>query len=183
MEQALFETTSAAMVFAYRYASQQHARAPSIDPTPRGNGKGLSGLDGAGEAAAILRKAGSLGKLKEAALRARFGIRAAECPCCGIEGPHADWLGMCRLLATDVVLVALPQLHEQMAVALVMRHFGWTGKTLEAIAEKYDTTVDRVKKINSRIGKALKAVESSAQAEISDLLIDAGLLPKVTQNT
>lgn len=168
------------MVFAYNYASQQHARAPRIDPTPLGSGKGLTGLEGAGEAAAILRKASSLGKVAEAALRARYADKLTGCPCCDNRVPIPDWLGACKLLAAEVAVPAAPRCHERLALLLVMRHF--LGKddraSFETIAKRHGQSVDQVKRHNTKIGEALKRVESEAQGAISDLLIEAKLLPK-----
>ncbi|MFC4162006.1 hypothetical protein [Chitinimonas lacunae] len=176
--EALFDKTSAAMVFAYRFAAQQSARAPAIDPTPMGSGKGLAGLDGAGEAAAILRKAGSLGKVMEAALRARYGENLAPCVCCGLEGPHPVWVGACRLLTTEVAMAVAPgSCTERLVHDLVMRHFN-RRTTLDAIAEKHRLSIDKVKKANAPVKRALNRLEAQAQAEISDLLIEAGVLPK-----
>ncbi|MFC4158268.1 hypothetical protein [Chitinimonas lacunae] len=167
------------MVFAYRFAGQQHARAPSIDPTPMGSGKGLAGLDGAGESAAILRKAGSLGKVREAALRARFGEQMTKCPCCPNSMPIDEWLGVLTLLTTEVAMVAAPKCHPRLAMALVMRHFLPKGgkATFETIAKNHSSSVDQARRHSQKIVEALKKVEAEAHDEMSTMLICAGLLP------
>lgn len=167
-------------MFAFQYAEQQSARAPSIDPTPKGSGKGLVGLDGAGEAAMILRKVGSLGKVFEAALRARYGEKITCCANCSSSVTTADFKGACHLLTTEVAMQAAPNAHERLVLALVMRHFLPKERkaSLEAIGEMHSHSVHQVKRLNPKISEALKRVEARAQAAISDKLIDDKLLPK-----
>ncbi len=94
-ERKLFRTPQDALTFAFNYSMQQQDR-PLMDrlaaPAAR-TGKGLSGMDGAGQAGMICRVIGSLdNRYEEAALIARFAPRTIVCncksPCCAGKGSH-----------------------------------------------------------------------------------------------
>lgn len=85
MEQ-LFKSSADAIMFALRFSSQQYAETPMSKMMKRdgrrSSGKGLVGLDGAGQAGMILQKLENLDELERACIVARYTDRIAECPCC-----------------------------------------------------------------------------------------------------
>ncbi|OTP79472.1 hypothetical protein [Caballeronia sordidicola] len=98
IERKLFRTPQDALTFAFNYSMQQQDR-PLMDrlaaPAAR-TGKGLSGMDGAGQAGMIRRVIGSLdNRYEEAALIARFAPRTIDCncksPCCAGYRLNPDW--------------------------------------------------------------------------------------------
>ncbi|WP_168793583.1 DNA-binding protein [Paraburkholderia aromaticivorans] len=93
----LFRTPQAALVFAFNYSMQQQGR-PLMDrlaaPAARA-GKGLSGMDGAGQAGMIRREISNLSRFEEAAMIARFAPRTIPCSCrsacCAGYRLNPDW--------------------------------------------------------------------------------------------
>lgn len=92
-----FRTPQDALVFAFNYSMQQQDR-PLMDrlaaPAAR-TGKGLSGMDGAGQAGMIRQVISSLSEYEEATLIARFAPRTIPCscrnPCCAGYRLNPDW--------------------------------------------------------------------------------------------
>lgn len=80
LDEPLFDSTYAALAFAYRYSTQQY------QPTPMarlmrgsiGSGKGLHGIDGAAQAGLILGMLEKLPVFERAAITARFSFRSAD---------------------------------------------------------------------------------------------------------
>lgn len=180
-ENHLFETVGQALTFAYQFRASPKGAA--IGAIPIGGGRGLIGLDGAAEAGNVKRMVDDLGKVSAAVLRARFGQKLVECDCCGADMADPDWRGACTLLALEVGLPAAgTTCHERLAIDLTVRHFAIHKRSLSDIAQRYGHGDDKVKKINSKLVKALKDVEAKVQASISERLIQSGLLPSVYQN-
>lgn len=170
----LFDSVGQALRFAFLFkASVKGASVPGA--VSIGSGRGLVGLDGAGEAGNIKRLIGDLPKVQAAALQARFSERVAACPCCMAEAPAAEWLGCCVLLS-GVAMGAASSCHEKLALDLTMRHFGDKRLTFEMLGGRYGCSADQVRKINNKVAAALRAVEHAAQAKISDRLIASGYI-------
>lgn len=80
LEDPLFDSTWAALAFAFRYSTQQY------QPTPMarlmrgalGSGKGLVGLEGAGQAGLVRAMVEKLPEYERAAITARFSFKSSE---------------------------------------------------------------------------------------------------------
>lgn len=128
MEERLFTSAHAALTFAFNYSAQAVERPMMARMADKGggSGKGLGGLDGAGQAGMILSKVKSLSRLHQAILRARFGERVANCPCCGSSADDHDWLAAIRVISDHAVADAVSS-HITSRIlrdAIIARYFG-----------------------------------------------------------
>jgi hypothetical protein len=107
VSEPLFKTAHQALSFAYNFSASSLDRplmsrmADKYKPT----GKGLAGLDGAGQAGMILRNMQELPRLHQMIILARFAPQASECHCCGGPVPDAFWLGAIREISNAAVPV------------------------------------------------------------------------------
>ena len=95
--EALFGSAHAALVFAFNFSGQSYDR-PMMNRMadgPKRSGKGLVGLDGAGQAGMIRREVADLGQLREAIITAYYAPRSLPCacrrPCCSGQTVNAEW--------------------------------------------------------------------------------------------
>jgi hypothetical protein len=106
MDEPLFKSAPDALAFAFNFTMQQYDR-PLMNRLADGpgirTGKGLSGMDGAGQAAIIRRHVSTLTALDQAVLVSRFAPAQIDCacrrPCCRGKLPNFEWQGGIRMLA------------------------------------------------------------------------------------
>lgn len=100
----LFNSSADAIMFALRFSSQQYAETPMSKLMKRtgmrSSGKGLVGLDGAGQAGLIRAKIEALGELERACIIARYTDRTAECPCCHNTVASEEYRNAINVLAS-----------------------------------------------------------------------------------
>lgn len=173
----LFSTGRDALMFAFRFCGQQYAKAPElVKGKVIGGGKGLIGLDGAGQAGFISREAKALTQAQYYALLARFTDKLEGCPRCGSNMHTAEWIGACKFLAEEYRKEVAPEAHIRLMTQLVQRHFHYQKRTLADIAAQFGDGESKVKKINSKLVPALKKLESVAQARIEQRLTELGIV-------
>ena len=151
LETHLFTSAHAALVFAFNLSGQCYDR-PMMNRMADGQkreGKGLSGLDGAGQAGMIRAEVSALGPLAEAILTARIAPRTTPChcrsSCCSGYKANAEWTNAIAFLADHVRKTALfgCTSHGLLRREYVRRYFSSKESkvSLDKIAEKY--SVDR----------------------------------------
>lgn len=128
MEERLFASAHAALTFAFNYSAQAVERPMMARMADKGGGtgKGLGGIDGAGQAGIILGKVSKLSRLHQAIIVCRFAPQSCECRSCGSAVDAHDWLGAVREVS-DVAVTAALSAHPTARVlrdAIVARHFG-----------------------------------------------------------
>lgn len=114
MPEALFRSAHAALVFALNYSMHQYDR-PLISRVAGGpakqNGRGLSGLDGAGQAGMIRAELARLPLLHQAVLVASFAPQQVPCGCsancCRGWKTNAEWATAISELTTFAASAAL----------------------------------------------------------------------------
>lgn len=85
-QEALFDSTHEALIFAFNYADQQFAKSLMARLYAKhGKGKGLSGVDGAGEAGMIMASVNRLAQAEQDALCVRYTKVKSCCKGCGHE--------------------------------------------------------------------------------------------------
>lgn len=128
----LFASANAALSFAFRFSTEQYAPSPMgrlAAGAPIGSGKGLAGLDGAGQAGMILAEVKSLGMDAEQFLAAQFAPRSLPCSCrracCTGFRPGPAWAFAIAYIA-EMALVRLADRHPNLTLrrGLVSRFFG-----------------------------------------------------------
>lgn len=97
LETPLFNSAHSALVFAFNFSGQSYDR-PMMNRMadgPKRSGKGLVGLDGAGQAGMIRGEVAVLGKLHEAIVTAYYAPHSMPCdcrkPCCSGSKINPEW--------------------------------------------------------------------------------------------
>lgn len=138
----LFKSAHAALVFAYRFTSQQYDRPlmnRMADKEAR-TGKGLAGLDGAGQAGLIRSEVKGLGPLYESIVIASFAPQDVTCeckrPCCAGSKVNKEWSSAIDAITTEAMQHLAGKLsHYGLRRGIVERQFGAKHK-LSELAEK-----------------------------------------------
>lgn len=109
----LFPSAQAALTFAFHF-TQGAVDRPAMNRLadgPAGEGSGLAGLDGAGQAGLIRQEIAELGPLKEAMLMARWAPPSVPCACaascCAGYKFSQDWHQAINLISEHVRKTAL----------------------------------------------------------------------------
>lgn len=177
MPEFLFDTARDALLFSFRYCNQQYAKAPElVKGRVIGSGKGLRGLDGAGQAGFISQEVRALGQLHHHVLVARFTDRFTQCSMCGSAAHTGEWLGVCRWLTEEMRKELAPEAHIRLMDLLVQRHFSYQKRTLADISTQFGDGESKVKHYNAKLVPALKKIESVAQAKIEERLTALGIV-------
>ncbi|MAK56543.1 MAG: hypothetical protein CML17_11990 [Pusillimonas sp.] len=172
MSEPLFKSAHQALSFAYNFSDSTLDRplmnrlADKYKPT----GKGLSGVDGAGQAGMILRRIEkTLPRLQKMILIARFAAKDDSCPCCGGEVPSLIWMGAIREISDAAVAQALSGHVTMRALrdGLVARYFG--KKThIQTLAKKANVNRDTASKQNSQIVMWLHGTRTTKKGHIRE---------------
>lgn len=168
MEERLFTSAHAALTFAFNYSAQAVERPMMARMADKGggSGKGLGGLDGAGQAGMILSKVTSLSRLHQAILWARFGERVANCPCCGSPADDHDWLAAIRVISDHAVADALSS-HVTSRIlrdAIIARYFG-KKLLLQDAAARANVSINTATKHNGLLVTWLRGSRTTKEAD------------------
>jgi len=178
---APFENLHGALWFACNYT---HGTLPST-PLARmsgGNpeGRGLGGLNGAGQAGMILAEVDQLDPLRRNVIRARFTRRGVPCACkascCSGERKNPEWVQAIERLTEDS-LQALSgcAAHYKLRRAMVEKYFGARvilGDAALACGVNRDTASNH----NGRVTGLLREAEKLGMYEIEGRLKRAGVI-------
>ncbi|MEK7947656.1 DNA-binding protein [Pigmentiphaga sp. YJ18] len=191
----IFKSAHEALTFAYRFDSQQYGRSAMAialaNHAP--SGRGLGGLDGAGQAGMIRRMVRNQGELYEALARARYLPRTLHCscdaPCCSGMRPNLAWNAAIRTIG-QMSIAATPGCVSILGLrcGIVARYFGNKDIDLGRLADHCDVHRNTATKHNGLIvtwlrgqpGKgserAKPGMEAQAMQAIAEALEAAGLL-------
>ncbi|MGO4304209.1 DNA-binding protein [Cupriavidus sp. RAF12] len=146
----LFTSADSALRFAFSYSTQQYSPTPMARAMRGGNvgtGKGLVGVDGAGQAGMVRCELKDFSDLHLALLVAQFAPSELPCDCtracCSGNRPNVEWADAISYLTDHTThLFAGALSHYRLRRTLIERHFGahrdTHGKklTLERLAEQ-----------------------------------------------
>lgn len=190
----LFRTTHAALTFAYNHTDQVYDKPMMARMAqPPGTGKGLGGVDGAGQAGIILGALEKLPRLYQAILVARFAPQSEPCKCCKGATDRLEWLEAIREISNAAACDALSA-HPTPRVlrdAIVARYFGKDVKLSDA-ADRAGVSAATASNHNGKIklwlygtrttkqkdgqrGEGKQGVEALAMQYAADLLAAKGL--------
>ncbi|MEX3628437.1 MAG: DNA-binding protein [Burkholderia sp.] len=181
-EESLFSSAHSALVFAFNFSGQCYDR-PMMNRLAQpavGNGKGLSGLDGAAQAGMIRAKLRTLGRLHENILIARTAPKTIPCdcgsPCCAGHRTNLEWFDAAGYL-TEHAKGALAGCfaHYRLRSAIIQKYFGVKISMVE-IADDCEVSRTTANDHNAKVVKLLKAEESKAWAAIEDKFQAAGIV-------
>ncbi|ODA19957.1 hypothetical protein A9G00_43560 [Achromobacter xylosoxidans] len=149
----LFKSAHEALLFALNYSMQQYDR-PLMNRIASGEltagmasggGKGLSGLDGAGQAGMIRAELAQLRPLQQAALIASAAPAQIPCECrvscCSGWKVNPEWRDAMSVLSTAAAAGALSGCisNGRLRSALIQRHFGAEISLLK-LAERHEVS-------------------------------------------
>lgn len=189
-QEALFDSTHEALIFAFNFADQQFAKSLMARLYAKhGSGKGLGGIDGAGEAGMIMASVLKLSQAEQDALCVRYTKVKSFCQCCGHEVHTSQVAAALSRLELYVktadyghddvqnkkVKGVLNSLNLMLIRAVISEYFGLdTFGKLQALADKYNIHVDTAGRYRSYIKKMLRMLEQRAQKKIVVLLEESG---------
>lgn len=182
MKEPIFETTYHALLFAYHFLDAQFEPSAMLKLARKVgfNGKGLSGLDGAGQCGIIRSRVGQLQEPFRYVIVARFAPKAHTCdcrrPCCSGSRPNAEWSYAVDQLAINAQSALTGRTSYLMRRALVERFFGQKGRKLHEIAKACELNPNTVGKHNKAITRWLDDAEARAWAQVEDALRESGIV-------
>ena len=186
---APFQSAHAALVFAFNFSHAQFPQstmARLLAGPPLGNGKGLGGLDGAGQAGMVLAEVMALrGEplfMQEAPLilAARFSPHDDECvcgsPCCSGRKPSPSWSAAVEELAVAAI-IKLEGTAAQLRLrrALIARYFG-QRTSLSDLAYVLRVNKNTVTEHNSKVVGWLRHEEGRAMYALDAALRSKGMV-------
>lgn len=144
-------------------------------------GRGLAGLDGAGQAGLIRAELGKMPPVRRAILTARYALPSVPCkcqaPCCRGYRENPEWSGAVDEIAEYVLRQGATGTisHFRFRRALVSRYFGVRVSFVDMAAQcgvNRDTASDQHKNVS----ELLKKEERLARYEVEGLFKAAGLV-------
>lgn len=183
MNEPLFRSAHAALVFALNYSGQAYDR-PLMnrmsDEPSRSSGKGLHGLDGAAQAGMILAELSRLAPVHGGILTARIAPRYTPCSCrvacCSKRRPNTEW----EVAIDEVSRFAINALsgcvsNGRLRRGIVCRFFG-SHVSLGKLAEDCSVSAPTAGSHNARISKLLRGEELRAWESFEARLRETGMV-------
>lgn len=183
----IFSSVQEAVTFACNYSSQQYAMSPMaklLQGPARGSGRGLVGLDGAGQASMVFAEIARLDYWQMVAVIASRATRSETCnclrPCC------RGW----RM--TELFREAVSQLADQAArdsrevlpvkafrIAVLGKYFGEKIHVLDE-AEKLGIAEHPANRHATTIRKWVRELEKKGMTALNERLDEVGMLVRTT---
>lgn len=170
--EGIFKSAHEALVFAFNFKGQQYPRTPMtqlLAGGTLGSGRGLVGVDGAGQAGMVLREVLDLPPDQRAVIIGRFS-KPVECPCCGGDAPSADYSEAVEHLGQVLKgPLAGTTCNSRVRRELVRRYLGGKvsmSQLAEATGLPRRTLTDHFR----TVAKVLAPVEKTARASLDTLL-------------
>jgi hypothetical protein len=181
-EDPIFNTQTGALKFAFNFA-HGGVKTWTIGSLAGGNkaGRGLAGLDGAGQAGLIRSALGRLAPIRLHILTARYVIPSTSCacgePCCRGYRENPEWTEAIKEIGEFVLKQGATGTvsHYRLRRALVMRYFG-SKESYATIAAQCGINRDTASDYQNKVTTLLKAEEKLARYEAEAVLKDAGVV-------
>lgn len=181
LEDPLFRSEAGAALFALNYAHGS-TKKPSLTALMGGTtraGRGLGGLDGAGQAGLILVELGRLTTLHLAIVVGRYAVPSRPCPCkalcCRGARENPDWAAAINWLTEYVLAQGLSGSNIRFRRALVSRHFG-VRENFIALATSVGVERHTPGRHYQNIHKHLDEEERQAKHQMSVILGECGMV-------
>lgn len=173
MSEALFTSTHSALAFAFNYSERRGVPnlLQRLGDQHRDAGRGLAGLDGAGQAGMIRREVQQLSLLERAVVIAKFS-RPKLCLHCNSlmdSSERAEALEALAQHALTALKDEIPNL--PLRRGLVRKHFGDRIGMAE-LAKKCGVHQNTVTNHRRKIEKLLNQLERQAMSKLDEALVD-----------
>lgn len=181
-ETELFKNAHEALLFAFRFSTQQYALSPmsKLMKTGIGSDKGLVALDGAAQAGIIRARMAQLPILQQACITARFCTRYEECPCCHHKDKMTEEYREAIATLTDWATNSLTGISLRNMRAAIIRSFFEKGVSILEAAKELNVSKSTAYDQKSKIFAALKKLDCEAQRNAEDWLI--GMMVRLDEN-
>lgn len=172
----MFQSTHAALVFAFNFSMQQYDQPAMAKLMGKGigSGKGLVGTSGAAQAGMVLAAVERLDPIHRAAIYARFAPKFEECPCCHGDKPTQEWQEAVERLASWAVPTGIS--HMRARRALIAKFFGVRGVEFKSLASDFGLNRKALSEQYQTIGASLKKAEEKGQTALDDEFRQRGLV-------
>jgi hypothetical protein len=175
--ESLFDTADGALKFAYRFTTEQYDRPlmNRLADKVKRTGKGLVGVDGAGQSGMIRREVQSLGRFVEAIVTARYAPRTTPCACgaacCSGEKLNPEWADAIGFITTEAVSRLSGKLtHYRLRRGIVERQFGVKhkiGDLADACGVNRDTASEHNSIITTWLAGEKRTIPNAKVGEIA----------------
>lgn len=181
--EGIFRSAEEAITFACNYSSQQYAMSPMaklLQGPARGSGRGLVGLDGAGQAGMVFAELQRIDYWQLAALVTRKLPRSERCDCCRAccRGWKLNPLfeEAVSQLADYVALTLTPVPPvKEFRVAVIMKYFGEKSEPIET-AKHLGIPKNAAERHITAIRRCVKDLERDGLTAFSARLDEIGML-------
>jgi len=176
MDVPVFDSTRSAIVFAFNFSTAQYGEGVlgRLASRHAASGKGLVGMDGAGQAGMVLAAIWRLNDIERSAIVARFSVRTEPCPCCGGQRKSDLWRESIERLADRCVPAGVSNIRCRRE--LVARYFGAPGCEFARLADKYGINRKTIADQYRVMASWLEDVEARAQMCVDDAFKASGLV-------
>lgn len=175
VDTGLFRSSHAALTFAYSFCSDQYDRPAMLKLAApvTGDGRGLGGLNGAGQAGMIRGEVAALGQLREAMVAAYFSPHTLPCSCkaacCSGSRLNPEW----QEAISIITRAALSQLsghlsNYRLRESIVIRNFTRSKDrgTIQDMAEACGVDRDTASQHNAIISEWLSGTPRKKQGAV-----------------
>lgn len=176
IDEPLFNSTHAALTFAFEYGGQQSPRTPmtSLMRTANlGSGKGLSGLDGAAQAGFILAEVCRLPDDQHNIIVARYDRVRHECKCCSQSAPSDEWRAAIDALSHCVELEGV---HRKVRLMMVEKSVCGGRLDIDRLCKDYSMGRSAMYKQLSDVKVKFRKLERIAMISLDNAFVDNKLL-------
>lgn len=182
----IFRSAHESIVFALNYCDQQYALSPMSKLMQRGaygSGRGLIGLDGAGQAGMVLAELDKLSRQNYSmvlALIARCAQSRMRCACgsacCSHWKANPLWQEAINQLGEYILCALAGSISNRaLRIASIQKFFG-QKTSIQEIAENVGVSRNTAGEQHGKIVKALKDLEGKAWVSYTTALEEAGML-------
>lgn len=179
----IMKSAKEAMVFALNYSDQQYALSPMamfLKRTQVGSGRGLKGLDGAGQAGMVWAEITRLNYFHALALIARCTQHRLRCtcgaPCCSGWRANEIWREVTSQLCDYAACAVAGHLsNRRLRLASTEKVFG-AKVTLEEIADHVSVSRVTASRQHAKIKDFLRTLEHAGWESLTSALEEKGML-------
>lgn len=172
-EPELFRNSHEALMFAFRFSTQQYALSPmaKLMKTGISSGKGLVANDGAAQAGLIMARVARMTSLHQACIIARFDPQMEECPCCQSKDKMTDAYREAIATLTEWSLSAMTGISIRNMRAAIIRSFFERGISVGESAKELGVSKSTAYDQKTKIFHALRKLDAEAQRQAEDVLV------------
>lgn len=191
IEAPLFDSYQEALIFAFNYCDQQYAKSVMARLYAKNNnlGRGLSGIDGAGEAGMVMADVQRLNQSEQDVLCVRYTKVKTFCKCCGQEVNTKEVTEALSRLEVYIktanyskderedkkIRDVINLINLALIRAVIYEYFGLASYgNIRDLADKFKVHRDTASRYARNIKKALRMLERQAERDIFNLLDESG---------